>query len=137
MGFPARKDDKELQRRSAADSMEIRPTKGLKVNCTPSREAIFGEDGVEVKKTSIPSVKNRSGILTGRTLAGFTEVEMEALDGNKHWYPTDQMLAMAHQGIATVVLVCLRSVGCSEQEAGEGPWRGPPRADLARNRLLF
>jgi hypothetical protein len=72
--------------------MEVRPGKGLKVVCTPSREAIFGEDGVEVKKTSIPSVKNRAGILTGRTLAGFAEVEMGALDGNKHWYPTDQML---------------------------------------------
>jgi len=72
--------------------MEIRPTKGLKVNCNPTREAIFGEDGVEVKKTSIPSVKHRLGILTGRTLAGFSEVEMTALDGNKHWYPTDQML---------------------------------------------
>jgi len=72
--------------------MEVRPAKGLKVNCAPSREAIFGEDGVEVKKTSIPSVKNRTGILTGRTLAGFAEVEMTALDGNKHWYPTDQML---------------------------------------------
>jgi len=72
--------------------MEIRPTKGLKVNCDPTREAIFGEDGVEVKKTSIPSVKQRPGMLTGRTLAGFAEVEMEALDGKKHWYPTDQML---------------------------------------------
>jgi hypothetical protein len=72
--------------------MEIRPTKGLKVNCDPTREAIFGEDGVEVKKTSIPSVKQRPGLLTGRTLAGFAEVEMAALDGKKHWYPTDQML---------------------------------------------
>jgi hypothetical protein len=72
--------------------MEIRPTKGLKVSCNPTREAIFGEDGVEVKKTSIPSVKNRPGMLTGRTLAGFAEVEMGELDGKKHWYPTDQML---------------------------------------------
>jgi hypothetical protein len=72
--------------------MDVRPTKGLKVNCNPSKEAIFGEDGVEVKKASIASVKQRLGVLTGRTLAGFAEVEMEGLDGMKHWYPTDQML---------------------------------------------
>jgi len=72
--------------------MEVRPTQGVKVICNPTREAIFGEDGVEVKKTSIQSLTNRPGVLTGRTLAGFTEVEMGALDGKKHWYPTDQML---------------------------------------------
>jgi len=72
--------------------MEVRPTKDLKVICNPTREAIFGEDGVEVKKTSIPSVMHRPGMLTGRTLAGFAEVEMGALDAKKHWYPTDQML---------------------------------------------
>jgi hypothetical protein len=73
--------------------MEVRPTKGLKVNCTPTKEAIFGEDGVEVKKASLPSGKNRLGILTGRTLAGFAEVEMSALDGKKHWYSTEEMLS--------------------------------------------
>lgn len=72
--------------------MEVRPTKGLKVNCAPTKEAIFGEDGVEVKKASLPAGKNRNGVLTGRTLAGFAEVEMTALDGNKHWYPTDEIL---------------------------------------------
>jgi len=72
--------------------MEVRPVKGLKVNCNPSREAIFGEEGVEVKKASLPSGKNRLGVLTGRTLAGFAEVEMASHDGNKHWYPTDEML---------------------------------------------
>jgi hypothetical protein len=72
--------------------LEVRPAKGVKVNCNPSREAIFGEDGVEVKKASISSTKNRLGVLTGRTLAGFAEVEMGALDGKMHWYPTDQML---------------------------------------------
>lgn len=71
--------------------MEVRPAQGLKVNCNPTKEAIFGEDGVEVKKTSIPTAKNRSGVLTGRTLAGFAEVEMSALDGKKHWYPTDEI----------------------------------------------
>jgi len=72
--------------------MEVRPAKGLKVTCSPSREAIFGEDGVEVKKASLPSGKNRLGVLTGRTLAGFAEVEMSSLDGNKHWYPTEEIL---------------------------------------------
>jgi hypothetical protein len=72
--------------------MEVRPAKGLKVNCNPSKEALFGEDGVEVKKASIPSTKHRLGVLTGRTLAGFTEVEMAELDGKKHWYPTDELV---------------------------------------------
>jgi len=72
--------------------MEVRPAKGLKVNCNPSREAIFGEDGVEVKKASITSTKHRLGVLTGRTLAGFAEVEMGELDGKKHWYPTDEVV---------------------------------------------
>jgi hypothetical protein len=72
--------------------MEVRPAKGLKVNCSPTKEAIFGEDGVEVKKATIPSDKHTLGVLTGRTLAGFAEVEMAALDGKKHWYPTDEML---------------------------------------------
>jgi hypothetical protein len=72
--------------------MEVRPVKGLKVDCNPSKEAVFGEDGVEVKKATLPAGKNRLGILTGRTLAGFAEVEMGALDGNKHWYPTEEML---------------------------------------------
>jgi hypothetical protein len=72
--------------------MDVKPTKGIKVNCNPTKEAIFGEDGVEVKKTSIPAAKQRLGFLTGRTLAGFAEVEMEAMDGKKHWFPTDEML---------------------------------------------
>jgi hypothetical protein len=73
--------------------MEVRPAKGLKVNCNPTKEAIFGEDGVEVKKASVPAGKHRLGLLTGRTLAGFAEVEMTGLDGKKHWYPTDEMLS--------------------------------------------
>ena len=72
--------------------MEVRPTKGLKVTCNPAKEAIFGEDGVEVRKTSVPAGKGRAGVLTGRTLAGFAEVEMASFDGNKHWYSTEDML---------------------------------------------
>jgi len=72
--------------------MEVKPAKGLKVNCNPTKEAIFGEDGVEVKKASVPAGKHRLGLLTGRTLAGFAEVEMTGLDGKKHWYPTEEIL---------------------------------------------
>jgi hypothetical protein len=72
--------------------MEVRPAQGVKVNCDPTKEAIFGEDGVEVKKAALPTGKIRLGVLTGRTLAGFAEVEMGGLDGMKHWYPTDEML---------------------------------------------
>ncbi len=72
--------------------MDVKPSKGLKVDVNASKEAVFGEDGVEVKKASLPSGKQRSGVLTGRTLAGFAEVEMETLDGKKHWYPTEDML---------------------------------------------
>ncbi|MDG6914523.1 MAG: hypothetical protein JRN58_05900 [Nitrososphaerota archaeon] len=72
--------------------MEVKPTTGLKVTCTPTKEAIFGEDGVEVKKASIAAGRQRAGVLTGRTLAGFAEVEMATLDGKKHWYPTEEML---------------------------------------------
>lgn len=72
--------------------MDAKPTKGLKVNCSPTKEAIFGEDGVEVKKAAIAAGEQRAGVLTGRTLAGFAEVEMVALDGGKHWYPTEEML---------------------------------------------
>jgi hypothetical protein len=102
--------------------MEVRPAKGLNVICTPSREAIFGEDGVEVKKTSIPSVKNRPGILTGRTLAGFAEVEMEALDGNKHWYPTDQMLTEKGEKVVEEEIVI-------EEPADEGDDQAPIEED--------
>ena len=62
------------------------------MNCSPSKEAIFGEDGVEVKKAALTSAKQHGGVLTGRTLAGFAEVEMAELDGKKHWYPTEEMV---------------------------------------------
>jgi hypothetical protein len=72
--------------------MEVKPTKGLKVKVSAAREAIFGEDGVEVKKISSPSGKAAAGTLTGRVLVGYAEVEMTALDGKGHWYPVDQMV---------------------------------------------
>ena len=71
--------------------MDVKPTNGLKVKVKATREAVFGEDGVEVKKVATPVGKGAAGVLTGRTRVGFAEVEMEALDGQKHWYPVDQM----------------------------------------------
>jgi hypothetical protein len=71
--------------------MDAKPVKGLKVKINASREAVFGEEGVEVKKVSL-SDKPSGGTLTGRTLVGYAEVEMMDLDGKSHWYPVDQML---------------------------------------------
>jgi len=72
--------------------MDVKPSKGLKVIVDASREAVFGEDGVEVKKISSPSGKTAAGTLTGRTLVGYAEVEMTSLDAKSHWYPVDQLL---------------------------------------------
>jgi hypothetical protein len=102
--------------------MEVRPTKGLKVNCNPAKEAIFGEDGVEVKKASIPASKHRLGVLTGRTLAGFAEVEMEALDGGKHWYPTDEMLTEKGEKVVEEEIVV-------EEPADDGEDQAPIEED--------
>ncbi|MDA4134600.1 MAG: hypothetical protein OK441_03420 [Thaumarchaeota archaeon] len=71
--------------------MDVKPSKGLKVKVSAVREAVFGEDGVEVKKATVPTGKKATGTMTGRTLVGFAEVEMEALDGSKHWYPVEQL----------------------------------------------
>lgn len=72
--------------------MDVKPSAGVKVKVSATREAVFGEDGVEVKTVSAPSGGASSGVLTGRTLVGFTEVEMAGLDGKKHWYPVEQMM---------------------------------------------
>ena len=71
--------------------MDVKPSKGLKVKVSAVREAVFGEDGVEVKKAAVPPGKKAAGTMTGRTLVGYAEVEMEALDGGKHWYPVEQI----------------------------------------------
>ena len=72
--------------------MDLKPSEGLKVKVNAVREAIFGEEGVEVKKISQVNEKAKAGVMTGRTLAGYSEVEMSALDGKKHWYPIEQLL---------------------------------------------
>jgi len=71
--------------------MDVKPSQGLKVTVRSSKEAVFGEEGVEIKDAALPSGKARAGILTGRTLAGFAEVEMGPLDGKKHWYPIGEL----------------------------------------------
>jgi len=99
--------------------MEVKPAKGLKVNCTPTKEAIFGEDGVEVKKASVPGGKHRAGVLTGRTLAGFAEVEMTAFDGKKHWYPTDEMLGEKGEKVVEEEIVIEEPADDGEESAEE------------------
>lgn len=97
--------------------MEVKPAKGLKVNCTPTKEAVFGEDGVEVKKASLPAGKHRMGVLTGRTLAGFAEVEMTALDGKKHWYPTEEMLGEKGEKVVEEEIVIEESADDEGEES--------------------
>jgi len=102
--------------------MEVRPAKGVKVDCNPTKEAIFGEDGVEVKKATLTAGKHRLGVLTGRTLAGFAEVEMAALDGKKHWYPTDEMLTDKGDKIVEEEIVI-------EEPAEDGDDQAPIKED--------
>ncbi|HME19117.1 MAG TPA: hypothetical protein VKF15_05245 [Nitrososphaerales archaeon] len=71
--------------------MDVKPSKGLKVRVNAHREAVFGEESVAVSKVSMPDDGSRMGVLTGTTLAGFCEVQMPALDGNKHWYPLEEL----------------------------------------------
>lgn len=71
--------------------MDVKPSSGLKVKVKATREAVFGEEGVEVKSISVPPAKAASGVMSGRTLVGFAEIEMTGLDGKKHWYPVDQL----------------------------------------------
>ena len=70
--------------------MELKPSKGLKVKVNARREAIFGDESVSVQGTSIKEGA-RVGTMTGRTLVGFCEVEMQKLDGRTHWYPIEDL----------------------------------------------
>ena len=78
--------------------LELKPSKGLKVKVTPSREAIFGEDGVQISKISLGDGKG-VGVMTGMTLAGFAEIEMPALDGKRHWYPVGELVGEKGEAI--------------------------------------
>ena len=70
--------------------MELKPSKGLKVIVNAQREAIFGDESVNIEKIRLED-GNRVGVLTGQVLAGFCEVEMQKLDGKRHWYPIDDL----------------------------------------------
>jgi hypothetical protein len=70
--------------------MELKPSKGLSVVVNARREAIFGDESVNIEKISLED-GNRVGVMTGQVLAGFCEVEMQKLDGKKHWYPIDDL----------------------------------------------
>lgn len=70
--------------------MELKPSKGLKVIVNAHREAIFGDESVSVQNVKITNGAEL-GIMTGRTLIGFCEVEMQKLDGHNHWYPVDDL----------------------------------------------
>ncbi len=71
--------------------MELKPTKGLKVTVNAQREAIFGEESVSVQRIALDD-KSRMGVMTGMVLAGFCEVDMQKLDGKKHWFPLDDLV---------------------------------------------
>ncbi len=70
--------------------MELKPSKGLKVHVNAHREAIFGDESVSVQQVTLDNGRNL-GTLTGRTLIGFCEVEMQKLDGHSHWYPVEEL----------------------------------------------
>jgi hypothetical protein len=72
--------------------MDVKPSKGLKVRVEADKEAIFGDDAVQVKNVTLPKDKGRNGILTGIVLAGYCEVDMTSLDGKRHWYPVDGLV---------------------------------------------
>ena len=70
--------------------MELKPSKGLKVQVNAHREAVFGDESVSVQQVTVNDGANL-GVMTGRTLIGFCEVEMQKLDGHAHWYPIDEL----------------------------------------------
>ncbi|MDG6902677.1 MAG: hypothetical protein JRM80_12070 [Nitrososphaerota archaeon] len=70
--------------------MDLKPAKGIKVKVNASREAVFGDESVGVQRIAL-SDGTKSGVMTGRTLVGFCEVEMPKLDGHNHWYPVEDL----------------------------------------------
>ena len=70
--------------------MELKPSKGLKVSVNAQREAIFGDESVTVQNVTLND-GSKIGVMTGLVLAGYCEVEMQKLDGQKHWYPIDDL----------------------------------------------
>jgi hypothetical protein len=70
--------------------MDLKPTKGLKVTVHAQREAIFGDESVQIQKITMNNGAN-VGVMTGMVLAGYCEVEMQKLDGRRHWYPIEEL----------------------------------------------
>lgn len=71
--------------------LELKPARGVKVKVNAQREAIFGDESVSVERATLNDGA-RAGVMTGRTLVGFCEVEMPKLDGHNHWYPIEDLL---------------------------------------------
>ena len=70
--------------------MELKPSKGLRVIVNAHKEAIFGDESVSVQGVKIVDGANL-GVMTGRTLIGFCEVDMQRLDGHNHRYPIEDL----------------------------------------------
>jgi hypothetical protein len=111
---------------AAASPDSLKPSKGLKVKVNAAREAVFGDEGVEVKKIVAPAGKNAAGVLTGRTLVGFAEVEMMEMDGKKHWYPVDQLSSENGRQIVEEEIPIEVPEDSGEEEAEEGDGGAAP-----------
>ena len=72
--------------------MELKPAKGLKVRVEADKEAVFGEEAVQVRGVTLPKDNGRNGVMTGTVIAGYCEVDMPSLDGKRHWYPVDGLV---------------------------------------------
>ncbi len=72
--------------------MDLKPARGLKVRVEASKEAIFGEEAVQIRNVALPKDGGRNGIMTGTVIAGYCEVDMPSLDGKRHWYPVDGLV---------------------------------------------
>lgn len=103
----------------SARPLEIKPSKGVKVVVNAHREAIFGEESVSIQKIS-PNDGHMVGEMTGLTLAGFCEVEMPMLDGQKHWYPIGDLLGENGEKVVEEEIAFEEfDAGNSEDESGE------------------
>ncbi len=96
--------------------MDLKPSKGLRVKVNAQREAIFGDESVAVQKVKLND-GDRVGTMTGQTLAGYCEVEMQKLDGHKHWYPIDDLAGENGEKIVEEEIpIELEEVGDEESE---------------------
>ena len=98
--------------------METRPSNGLRVLVNAQREAIFGEESVNIRKVKLND-GDRVGVMTGLTLAGFCEVNMEKLDGLNHWYPIGDLTGENGEKIVEEEIHIELADGDSEESAEE------------------